>query len=67
VGLRVIAEGVETADQLRRLKEMGCEFVQGYYIAKPLTPCAASELVMTGALSGCGPEQRGGGENLCIG
>ncbi len=67
VGLRVIAEGVETADQFRRLKEMGCEFVQGYYIAKPLTPCAASELVMTGALSGCGPEQRGGGENLCIG
>jgi diguanylate cyclase (GGDEF)-like protein/PAS domain S-box-containing protein len=67
VGLRVIAEGVETADQLQRLKEIGCEFVQGYYIAKPLTPCAASELVMTGALSGCGPEQRGGGENLCIG
>jgi EAL domain-containing protein (putative c-di-GMP-specific phosphodiesterase class I) len=66
-GLRVIAEGVETADQLQRLKEIGCEFVQGYYIAKPMTPCAANELVMTGALSGCRPEQRGGGENLCIG
>ncbi|MEJ7873070.1 MAG: EAL domain-containing protein, partial [Rubrobacteraceae bacterium] len=45
VGLRVIAEGVETADQLRRLKEMGCEFIQGYHIAKPLTPAAASELL----------------------
>ena len=45
VGLRVIAEGVETADQLRRLKEMGCEFIQGNYIAKPLTSTAASELL----------------------
>jgi diguanylate cyclase (GGDEF)-like protein/PAS domain S-box-containing protein len=45
VGLRVIAEGVETADQLWRLKEMGCEFVQGHYIAKPLTSAAASELL----------------------
>jgi diguanylate cyclase (GGDEF)-like protein/PAS domain S-box-containing protein len=45
VGLRVIAEGVETAGQLQRLKEMGCEFVQGNYIAKPLTPSAARELL----------------------
>ncbi|MCA1739205.1 MAG: EAL domain-containing protein [Actinobacteria bacterium] len=45
VGLRVIAEGVETASQLQRLKEMGCEFVQGNYIAKPLTPAAASKLL----------------------
>ncbi len=45
VGLRVIAEGVETTSQLQRLKEMGCEFVQGNYIAKPLTPAAASKLL----------------------
>ena len=45
MGLKVIAEGVETADQLRRLKEMGCEFVQGNHIAEPLTPAAASELL----------------------
>jgi EAL domain-containing protein (putative c-di-GMP-specific phosphodiesterase class I) len=50
VGLRTIAEGVETADQLRRLREMGCEFVQGNYIAKPLPPAAASELLMTKAM-----------------
>ncbi|MCA1719208.1 MAG: EAL domain-containing protein, partial [Actinobacteria bacterium] len=56
VGLRVIAEGVETADQLRRLKEMGCEFVQGTIIAEPLTPVAASELLARKALSsGGGP------------
>jgi diguanylate cyclase (GGDEF)-like protein/PAS domain S-box-containing protein len=45
VGLRVIAEGVETANQLQRLKEMGCEFVQGNYIARPLTSAAAKELL----------------------
>jgi EAL domain-containing protein (putative c-di-GMP-specific phosphodiesterase class I) len=45
LGLRVIAEGVETAEQLRRLKGMGCEFVQGYHIAEPMTPASASELL----------------------
>lgn len=44
VGLRVIAEGVENADQLRLLREMGCEFVQGYYIAKPLSADAVNDL-----------------------
>jgi diguanylate cyclase (GGDEF)-like protein len=32
----VIAEGVETAEQLFTLKSMGCEIVQGYYFSKPL-------------------------------
>jgi diguanylate cyclase (GGDEF)-like protein/PAS domain S-box-containing protein len=45
VSLRVIAEGVETAVQLQRLKEMGCEFVQGNYMAKALAPAEASELL----------------------
>ncbi|MBV9455771.1 MAG: EAL domain-containing protein [Rubrobacter sp.] len=67
VGLRVIAEGVETAGQLRRLREIGCEFVQGDYVAKALPPAAANELLMTRAMVRYIPEQRGGGENLCIG
>jgi EAL domain-containing protein (putative c-di-GMP-specific phosphodiesterase class I) len=36
LGLSVVAEGVETAEQLECLKEMGCDLVQGYYLAKPL-------------------------------
>ena len=32
----VIAEGVETKEQLDILKEMGCEYVQGFYFSKPL-------------------------------
>jgi diguanylate cyclase (GGDEF)-like protein len=51
VNLRVIAEGVETAVQLQRLREMGCEFVQGNYTARPLAPAAASELLAGRVLS----------------
>jgi diguanylate cyclase (GGDEF)-like protein/PAS domain S-box-containing protein len=51
VGLRVIAEGVESASQLQRLNEMGCEFVQGNYIAKPLPPAAARKLLADKTLS----------------
>ena len=31
----VIAEGIETASQLKRLRTLGCEYGQGYYFAKP--------------------------------
>jgi diguanylate cyclase (GGDEF)-like protein/PAS domain S-box-containing protein len=50
VRLRVIAEGVETAVQLQRLMEMGCEFVQGNYMAEPLEAAKASELLASKAL-----------------
>ena len=32
----VIAEGVETEEQMKMLKEIGCEIIQGYYFSKPL-------------------------------
>ena len=35
-GLPVVAEGVENAATLERLQTLGCEYAQGYYIAKPL-------------------------------
>lgn len=34
--LRVVAEGVETKEQFERLKKIGCDYVQGYYFAKPM-------------------------------
>lgn len=38
--LRVVAEGVETEGQCRLLTEMGCDELQGYLFAKPMTPQA---------------------------
>lgn len=34
--LSVVAEGVETEEQLNHLREIGCDCVQGYYFAKPM-------------------------------
>jgi EAL domain-containing protein (putative c-di-GMP-specific phosphodiesterase class I)/CheY-like chemotaxis protein len=45
LSLRVVAEGVETAEQLQRLRTLGCEQVQGYYFARPGPAQAISELI----------------------
>lgn len=36
LSMEVLAEGVETADQLRFLRDVGCDVIQGYYFSKPL-------------------------------
>lgn len=36
LGMKVITEGVETKEQVERLKDIGCELYQGYYFAKPM-------------------------------
>ena len=40
LGLKATAEGVETIDQLRVIRELGCDLAQGYLIAQPLDPQA---------------------------
>ncbi|EXJ09046.1 EAL and GGDEF domain-containing protein [Nitrincola nitratireducens] len=46
-GLEVIAEGVETSEQLDRLIEFGCAFFQGYYFNKPLKLSELNNLILT--------------------
>ena len=36
LGMQVVAEGVETLEQLQRLQALSCDEVQGYYISRPL-------------------------------
>jgi diguanylate cyclase (GGDEF)-like protein/PAS domain S-box-containing protein len=43
--MHVIAEGIETDQQLRLLKNLGCEFGQGYFFAKPLDIDKVEELL----------------------
>ena len=38
IGMRVVAEGVETAQQLHILQELRCDEVQGYYMSPPVPP-----------------------------
>jgi diguanylate cyclase (GGDEF)-like protein len=48
LGMEVIAEGVETQEHLDRLKLLGCEYAQGFYIAGPLDAAAATALLERG-------------------
>ncbi len=46
--LKVIAEGVETAEQLAFLKQQGCDEMQGYYFSKPVSAGKFAELLAPG-------------------
>lgn len=45
LNLRVIAEGVETAEQLAFLRDNNCDEIQGYYFSKPITSDAIEDLI----------------------
>ncbi len=49
--MSVVAEGVEMEWQLDLLREMRCEYAQGYLLARPLDADAAGRLVAAGTLA----------------
>lgn len=54
LGIKAIAEGVETAFQLRLLVEAGCQYVQGYYFSPPVPAAAMTEMLRHKVLSPAG-------------
>jgi EAL domain-containing protein (putative c-di-GMP-specific phosphodiesterase class I) len=51
LGLKVIAEGVETEQQLVFLRARGCDEVQGYYYSKPIDSDSVCALLQRGGFS----------------
>jgi len=47
VGLQVVAEGIETAEQYSALRSLGCEHGQGYYLCAPQPPAALEDLLQS--------------------
>jgi diguanylate cyclase (GGDEF)-like protein len=45
IGLKVVAEGVETQEQFKLLIELGCDQLQGYYISHPVTEEQLGEVI----------------------
>lgn len=45
MGLSIVAEGVETEEEMEQLREIGCDYGQGYYFAKPMTRWDFEELL----------------------
>ena len=45
LGVPVIAEGVETEEQYRLLRDVGCDIIQGYYFSRPVPPEEFNRLI----------------------
>ena len=45
LGVKVVAEGVETEGQLRLLKDVGCDLIQGFYFSRPVPPEEFEKLI----------------------
>ena len=54
LGMTTVAEGVETPEQLRRIREEGCTDVQGYLVSRPVP--AAELLKLLSAIEHCPPQ-----------
>jgi diguanylate cyclase (GGDEF)-like protein/PAS domain S-box-containing protein len=45
LGMDVVAEGVETAEQASQLRSLGCEYAQGFYFSRPVDKASAERLI----------------------
>jgi diguanylate cyclase len=56
--LKVVAEGVETAEQLQQLRELGCDQFQGFYRSAAVLPSEIGDFVQKNAEVASLPDQR---------
>ena len=52
LNLRVVAEGVETDEQLKFLRDNNCDEMQGYHFCRPVAPAGIVDLLSTGQQEG---------------
>ena len=45
LGLKVVAEGIETKAELRLIRQLGCNYAQGFFLSRPLSPSTCAELL----------------------
>jgi diguanylate cyclase (GGDEF)-like protein/PAS domain S-box-containing protein len=50
LGMKVVAEGTEKAEQVKYLKGLGCDFAQGYFFSPPVDARAFEELLVAGQI-----------------
>lgn len=48
LNMSIVAEGIETADQMAKLRVLGCQFGQGYHMSRPLSDDDVVALIATG-------------------
>lgn len=51
LGTDIVAEGIETSQQLHNLKQRGCQYGQGYWLGRPQSAAAIAQLLSTPTLS----------------
>lgn len=49
LGMQVVAEGVETEEELNHLKQLGCEYAQGFLFSEPMDALQADKFIVNGA------------------
>jgi EAL domain-containing protein (putative c-di-GMP-specific phosphodiesterase class I) len=66
LGMKVVAEGVETAEQTDCLKAAGCDQVQGYFFARPMPAAAVPDFVGNWRAAAASAVVQGGQHSLLL-
>lgn len=60
LGMKVVAEGVENAEQVTCLRAAGCDQVQGYFFARPMPAAAVPDFISKWKATACDPLRSAG-------